>query len=463
MEHLTTLDAAFAALDDDRTALHIGSLAVFAGPPLDDREYAALFERKLHLVPRLRQITRAVPFRLARPAWVDAYGFDLRHHLRRVEVGPWGGHAGLEAVMGRFVSEPLNPHRPMWQALLVTGLDANRWAIATKLHHSMVDGVGGLNVLTRLLDDDADAPLPASVPWRAERFPTNAALLRSALRAQGRNTRTAATGVLCTGRRPRQAVRGARSTAASLLALRTGLRRTAPTSLSGTVGRERLYASGQLELAQLDAIRQGLGGTVNDVLLALVTAAQRRLVLRRGERPAPHEVHCLVPVSLRSPGRTDPAGNNLSALIVDLPVEFGDPFARYQALLARVGRAKSAHEADVGARLQIVLDALPPPLVTAAVQVAARVPQHFLTTVVTNVPGPPERLYARGRPLMEHYPYVPIADRLRTGLAVTSYAGRLFYGITADRRSVPEVELLRSAIRDEVETLSRLARFQDPP
>jgi len=145
-------------------------------------------------------------------------------------------------------------------------------------------------------------------------------------------------------------------------------------------------------------------------------------------------------------------------LIIDLPVEFGDPVARYCAVLARVREGKRAHEAEAGAELQTALDLLPPPLVSAAVRAAASVPQHFLTTVVTNIPGSRQRLYALGRPLLEHYPYVPIADQVRVGIALTSYEGRIYYGITADHDSMPDAAVIRNAMQRELETLTELAR-----
>lgn len=459
MEHLTTLDTAFTALDDEHSAVHIASLAVFAGPPLDEHDFVMLFRRKLHLVPRLRQIPQPVPFGLARPAWTDDASFDLRQHLSRVTLDG-GGTADLERVMGDFVSTPLDPGRPLWQVLLVDGLSDGSFALATKVHHSVLDGIGGLSMLGQIFDSDPDAPLPAPSIWHAQRRPSRTTLVRSALRNQAHSVRSAAGGVLRAGARPRQAVHDVRAAAGGLAALQDAFHPTVRTSLAGPLGTRRAFLTGRIAHTDIEAIRAGLGGTLNDVALAIVTAAQRRLVIGRREQPRPHEVHCLVPVSLRAATGADPSGNKVSALIVDLPVEFGDPFARYEALLARTIHAKQAHEAQFGADLQTALDALPPPVVSAAVRIAARVPQRFLTTVVTNVPGSSRRLYVRGRPLIAHYPYVPIADRLRTGFAFTSYERQIFYGITADRDSVPDAAVLRAAMQQELAALVRLARTQ---
>jgi diacylglycerol O-acyltransferase len=457
MEHLTTLDAAFTALDDEHSAVHVASLAVFAGPPLDERDFVTLFRRKLHLVPRLRQVQQPVPLGLARPAWVDAADFDLHDHLARVTLDS-GGTADLERAMGEFVSIPLEPSRPLWQVLLVDGLADGGFALATKVHHSVLDGIGGLSMLGQIFDTDPDAPLPAPDKWHADRRPTRTALVRSAARAQAHSLRAAVGGVLRAGVRPGRAAHDVRSFAGEVAALQDALRPTVRTSLAGPLGGERAYLTGRISRTDIETIRAGLGGTSNDVVLAIVTAAHRRLVLDRRETPRPHEVHCLVPVSLRPAEGADPSGNRVSALIVDLPVEFGDPFARYEAVLARMLHAKQTHEAQFGADLQTALDALPPPLVSAAVYLAARLPQRFLTTVVTNVPGTTVRLYVRGRPLVAHYPYVPIADRLRTGFAFTSYQRQIYYGITADRDSVPDAAVLRTAMQQELAALTRLAR-----
>ncbi len=446
-------------LDDEHSAVHIASLAVFAGPPLDEHDFVTLFRRKLHLVPRLRQVPQPVPLGLARPAWADDPDFDLQRHLGRVTIAR-GEPADLEAVMGAFVSVPLDPSHPLWQVLLVTGLADGGFALATKVHHSVLDGIGGLSMLGQIFDTDPDAPLPAPASWHPEPRPSRGALVRSAVRCQAHSMRTVVGGVLRAGARPRRAVQEVRHVADGLAALQDGFRPTVRSSLAGPLGDERRYLTGSIPHTELETIRAGLGGTVNDIALAIVTAAHRQLVLGRREHPRPHEVHCLVPVSLRPASDADPAGNRVSALIVDLPVEFGDPFARYQALLARANHGKHAHEAQFGADLQTALDALPPPLVSAAVRLTARVPQRFLTTVVTNVPGTSRRLYARGRPMVAHYPYVPIADRLRTGFAFTSYERHLFYGITVDRDSVPDAAVLRCAMTEEVAVLVRLARTQ---
>jgi diacylglycerol O-acyltransferase len=451
------LDAAFAALDDEHSALNIASIAVFAGPALSFRDFSTLFRRKLHLVPRLRQVLQPVPLGLARPAWIDDTSFDLRRHLRRTDVAPSAGMSDLEHIVSDFVSTPLDRDRPLWQALLVDGLSGGRWAIVTKVHHSVVDGVAGLALVAHLLDSAPDAPLPAPANWHADSATSRVALVRSALRVQAHATRTALAHAGRLALRPGRALADVRATVRGVDALRAGLHRTAPSSLSGALGTSRSYVTGQLAMADVDAVRGALGGTVNDVALALVTAAHRRVMLDRGEQPRPHQVHCLVPVSLHPHGPADPAGNLVSALIIDLPVEFADPRARYEAVLARTKHAKQTHEAVVGADLQIALDALPPPLVSAAVRAAARMPQHFLTTVLTNVPGSTRRLYARGRPLLEHYPYVPIADRVRTGIALTSYNEQLFVGITADRDSTPDVATIRDAMRLELLTLTELA------
>ena len=253
----------------------------------------------------------------------------------------------------------------------------------------------------------------------------------------------------------------AREVAGGLLALPDAFRPTVRSSLAGPLGDRRAYLSGRVPHTELDAIRASLGGTVDDIALAIVTAAHRRLVLGRREQPRPHEVHCLVPLSLATAAGADPSGNQLSALVVDLPVEFGDPSARYEALLARMIHGRRTHEARFGADLQVALDALPPPLVSAAMRLAVRVPQRFLTTVATTVPGTSRRLYARGRPLLAHYPYVPIADRLRTGFAFTSYERHMYYGITVDCDSVPDAAVLRTAMQQELAALVRLARTQD--
>lgn len=452
MEQMSPLDAAFWELEDPQCGLHVGSLAVFLGPAPTLDEVLNLYHHKLHLVPRLRQRMRRLPALVGRPVWVDDTGFELRHHVHGTVVPSPGGTRELLALMGRIMSTHLDPERPLWEAWLVRGLAGGQWAIITKLHHSMVDGLAGMSVLNRIFDTDPNAALPPRDRWTA--MPESTARLITAtllgqLRGVGRTTRRLAV-LAGHPRRTSQQVlllgNGVRTYAG---ALRPGPR----TRLTGRLGASRGYCATTLSIADLAAIKDCYGATLNDVVLALATTGLRDLLIARGEPPAPNLVRCLVPVSVRPPADTT-VNNQVSAMLVELPVEFADPVDRLRALVARTRRIKASPEAAAGAALTSLACWAPPQLVTMGVHTAARIPQSAVTTVVTNVPGAPGRRYLLGRRMLAHYPYVPIADRIRIGIAVTSYDEQIYVGITCDRDSVPDVAVLRAGIERGLDKLT---------
>ncbi len=232
-------------------------------------------------------------------------------------------------------------------------------------------------------------------------------------------------------------------------------------SLVGPLGRDRCYRWTEVDLGEVLAAHQRLGGTVNDLVLAAVTGAFRELLLARGEEPAPHAVRCLVPVSVRAAQSRGVPDNQVSALLAMLPVELADPRDRLNETAVRMRALKATHEAAAGERVTRWADALPPAAVATFLHLAFRAPHRNLTTVTTNVPGPTTRLYLAGRPLLAAYPYVPIADRLRIGVAVTTYDGKLLFGITCDRDSTPDVAVFVKALEAGLHELLDLARAPD--
>ena len=444
MEQMSPLDAAFWELEDAQSGLHVGSVAVFDGPVPTLAQLRRLYHHKLHLVPRLRQRMQRVPVAIGHPVWVDDTAFDLRYHVRGTVASRPGDTAELFALTGRIMSARLDPDRPLWEAWLIRGLADGRWAIITKLHHCMVDGLAGMSVLNRIFDADPHAELPRLDRWTA--VPESPARLLTGtvldqLRGVGRTTRRVAELARHPRRTSQQAVLLGSGLRDYMGALRPGPR----TELTGRLGASRGYCATTLRLADLQAIRAPYGATLNDIVLALATNGIRDLLVARGETPAPHLVRCLVPVSVRASG-DNTVNNQVSAVLVELPVEFADPADRVRALVARTRHVKASSEAAAGATLTSLARWAPPQVVTMGVHTALRMPQHAVTTVVTNVPGPPGRLYFLGRRMRAHYPYVPIADRIRVGIAVTSYDERLYVGITCDRDSVPDVAVLRAGI-----------------
>lgn len=471
MDRTSALDAAFLHLDSSTAALHIGSLAFFDGPAPTQAEARTAVAGKLPLVPRWRQRLLEVPFALGRPVWVDDPEFNVAHHVHRVAVPAPGGADEVRGVAERLLSEPLDHTLPLWEDWVLEGLAEGRWALLTKVHHTMVDGIAGTDLLSTLLDKER-SPAPSAVAemWLPDPPPGRPRLVLDAVRenlalraGEIRSAPRLVASAAATGlRHPRTAVESAWGLARGLAGFAGNLRPTAPSSLVGPIGRDRGYGWTEVDLAPVLEIHDRLGGTVNDLVLAAVTSAFRKLLLARGEEPSVHTVRSLVPVSVRRADERGAFDNRVSAILADLPVELEDPRDRLTEVAIRMRALKESHEAQVGERITGVADALPPMPLAAFLHLAFRAPHRNLTTVVTNVPGPVDRLYFAGRRMRATYPYVPIADRLRTGIAVTSYDGRLLFGVTTDRDSVPDAHVLVAGITDGFDELATLAGTPTP-
>jgi len=461
-ETMSALDSAFLKLEDRHASLHIGSVGVFEGPAPAFTEIADEIASKLHRVPRYRQRMLHVPGDLGRPIWQDDPGFDLAYHLRRTAVPEPGGDVELQDLVGRLMSQPLDHDRPLWETWVVEGLADGRWAVVSKVHHSMVDGIAGTDLLTSLFGsgpDDDVAPGPAIAP---EPLPRQLTLIargvRTAVVETSASTRAAATAA----GHPRALARSARDTAEGLVHFMTALRPVSRTTLVGPLGTSRRYRWAEVPLSNVLEIRSVFGCTVNDVVLAAVTLAYQKLLIVRGEQPSARAVRTLVPVSVRRADERGRLDNRVSAILVDLPVDEADPVAALEVVAKRMRALKASHEAEAGEAVTSLGNALPPPGLAAGLRLAFRVPQRFLTTVTTNVPGPREELRLGGRRMLAAYPYVPIADRLRTGIAVTSYGGNLLFGITADWHTAPDVDVLRDALVSAFTELGHRGRERKP-
>jgi diacylglycerol O-acyltransferase len=454
MDRTSALDSAFLHVETGVTALHIASLAFFTGSVPSHEEVRAAISRKLPLAPRCRQRLVGVPLALGRPVWVDDPDFDIDRHLHRLAVPAPGGEAELRDVVAHLLSEPLDHTIPLWEDWILEGMADGRWALLTKVHHTMVDGIAGTDLLSTLLDTTPDGdPVPRDL-WQPGRLPRRRTLVSGALRdgfaLRARELRslpqTAGTALGGGVRHPRAAAESVYAAARGLLGYVANARPTAGSSLVGPIGRPRGYGWTEVDLDTVLRIHDRFGGTVNDLVLAVVAGAFRDLLLARGEEPSAHTVRSLVPVSVRRPHQRGHLDNRVSAILAELPVEIADPHDRLTEMAVRMRVLKESHEAQVGEQLTGIADALPPLPLAAFLHAVFRVPHRHLTTVVTNVPGPTGRLYLAGRPMVATCPYVPIGDRLRSGVAVTTYEGRLLFGVTTDRDSMPDAQVLVDGI-----------------
>ena len=445
MDQLTALDAAFFELEDAHVALHIGSAAVFEGPPPSTEKLQCRYEHFIALHPRYRQVVSRVPFDLRRPTWRGAK-VDLSYHIRRTAVPAPGAPEQLEPLIGRIMSTPLDPDRPLWEAWIVEGLLGGRWALVFKVHHSIIDGVGGMRTLLDLFDPGDGGSVPAAKPHA----PRN---VRSPAQELGHLTRRVVDVGRATVSLPMSAARfiGGVPTGARAL-------RFAPaSSLTGALGRSRMYRTLSVDQTDVDTVRDRFGGTVNDVVLAMVSRGFHGLLATRHEEPAPGAVRCMVPVNVRSAGETDIGSNRITFMLVDLPVEMADARDAYVALCGRVRGVKRSSAKRVVQTGLALADRIPSLVASAFIAAVRQVPQRIITTICTNVPGPRSTQTLFGRRLVALYPYVPIADRIRIAIAVTSYEGRLHFGITCDRNSVRDADVFVDAVTAGLRELVKCA------
>ena len=467
MDRMNPLDAEFLYLEDGTTHMHIASCAVFEGPAPAYEDVVAVFASKLPLVPRYRQRVRFVPMDLGRPVWVDDPHFKLEYHVRHTALPPPGDKADLCRLMGRLMSQELDRDRPLWEAWIVEGLAGGQWAVVSKLHHSMVDGIAGVDLLSVVLDHER-APATAAVVDGWEPGPDPAGLRLAVAAAVNLVTgpRELLRTLWTTVRTPRRALERGRTIASGLRSYGSALRPTPPTSLDGTIGAHRRWTFAGESLADVRTIRQAFGGTVNDVILAAVTSGFRDLIVARGEDPDHVALRTLVPVSVRDETGRGVYDNRVSAIFLDLPVHLEDPLERLAVVHGEMDHLKQSHEAEAGEALTRLAGAVPPTFTAQATRLVSRlvsrVPQRSMNTVTTNVPGPQFPLYFVGREMLEYLPFVPLGPGVRIGVAILSYNGQLRFGVTGDYDTAPDINVLADGIGAAVATLVRLAGAGTP-
>jgi diacylglycerol O-acyltransferase len=464
MDRMNPLDAEFLYLEDGTTHMHIASCAVFEGPAPAYDELVKLFASKLPLVPRYRQRVRFVPLDLGRPVWVDDPHFNLEYHLRHSALPPPGDKADLCRLMGRLMSQELDRTRPLWEAWIVEGLAGGRWAVVSKVHHSMVDGVAGVDLVSVVLDLERE---PAGVTavaddWRPGPDPSRLKLSVDAVLDLVTGPRELLRAVWTTSHAPRRALQRGWRIAGGLRWYGSALRPTPPTSLDGTIGPHRRWTFTGASLADVRTIRHALGGTVNDVLLTAITSGLRDLIVARGEDPDHVALRTLVPVSVRDETGRGMYDNRVSAIFLDLPVHVEDPVERLAAIHEQMDHLKRSHETEAGEALTHLAGVVPAAFTAQATRLVSRlvsrVPQRTMNTVTTNVPGPQFPLYAAGRELLEYLPFVPLGPGVRIGIAILSYNGQLRFGITGDYDTAPDIDVVVDGVDAAVETLLRRAR-----
>ena len=460
MDRLTPLADAFLEAEDadPDASLAIGSLAVFAGPAPDFQEFAASIAGRLPLIPRYRQKVRRVVLDLAPPAWVDDPGFDIGRHVHRRTVPGPGGRDELNALVSSLMTERMDRGRPLWDYWFVEGLTDGRWAVLSKLHHSMVDGVSGSDLYYLILDPTPEARPPAPDDWDPAPPSSGFSFAAGAARELALTPVHAARFAVAALRHPRRVARTAAWTADGLGALAGALLPVPASSLTGPLDGNRRYAWTEGSLDDIRTVRAAFGVTVNDVALAAIAGGFRRLLLARGETPDAHVLRSLVPVSTRAPGTESVPDNQVSLMLPYLPVDLADPVERLLAVHERIGELRGHHEPEAGGSVTAAAGFAAFPPVKWGVRLGLALPQRQISTVTTNVPGPRQTLYCLGREAEQLLPYVPIADRVRIGIAIFSYRDALSFGITGDHDSTTDLDVLVDGIAESLSELLEVAR-----
>ncbi|MGZ8765891.1 MAG: WS/DGAT/MGAT family O-acyltransferase, partial [Acidimicrobiia bacterium] len=422
MDRLGTLDAEFLHLEDGIAHMHIAGACVFADPPPSFEDLAGLITDKLHLIPRYRQRVRTVPFELGRPIWVDDPHFDLEYHLRHTALPKPGDDATFCRLMGRLMSRPLDRERPLWETWLVEGLEGGNWALVFKIHHCMVDGIAGVELLTVLLDLEPDPPKTIPVPWTPGGEPHGVAKVLDAWGGLATDTLEEVRTLPAAAIHPRRAVCSAIETVRGLARFAGDLAATPPLSIEGTIGPHRAWAHSSAGLDDVRTIRGAFGGTINDVVLAAVSGGYRDLLLARGEDADRAVVRSMVPVSTRHDDGRGVPDNRVSTLLYDLPVQEKDPVTRLELVHAQMAELKASHMAEAGETVAAIGDLAPPMVVGTvsrlAIRAMHRLPQRSINTVTTNVPGPQFPLYCLGHEMLEYRPFVPLSHGIRVSTAI---------------------------------------------
>jgi WS/DGAT/MGAT family acyltransferase len=437
--------------------MHVGSVSLMEGPAPRPEDIIELLAATLPLVPRYRQRVRTVPLGLGRPVWVDDRHFVIGHHVRHVTVSEPGGDAPLRDVVARVVEQPLDMTRPLWEVWLVDGLQDGGWGLIAKVHHCMVDGIAGTDLLQLIFDAGPELG-PAGTeaePWAPSPEPSTAAVIAQSVRdtvTDAGHLTAQQLGALRGLTSPTEWVRRTEAVTASILDLTRQATVTTARGLNGPLGPRRRWAWTATDLPSVRRTARQLGGSTNDVVLTAITAGLRDVLAGRDQLTDRLVVRTLVPVSVRRSSERGQGGNRITTVLVDLPVGEGDPLTRFAAVQRQMNDHKRRILA-VDARAMLSAGDLVAPALLALGAHATRSAQPIAQAVATNVPGPSRPLYALGRRMVSLHVHVPITMGCRLAIGIFSYAGRMTFGINADHDGVPDVDVLVRGIERGLEEL----------
>jgi diacylglycerol O-acyltransferase / wax synthase len=460
-DRLTALDTSFLHLEDSSAHMHVASVMLFEGPPPPYDELLEAIERRLPLVPRYRQRLAFVPLAQGRPKWVDDPHLNLRYHVCYTALPSPGSEEQLKDLAGRVFAQQLDRDKPLWELWLAEGLEGDRFALLAKTHHALVDGISGIDIVSVLFDTSPEpvAPTDPGDRWLPRPLPSRAELLGEALIERATIPAEAVRSVRAVLRGPRRMLETVRDAAVGVGAMAwAGLNPAPSTPYNDSIGPHRRFTWVRADLADLKAITNELGGTVNDVVLATVAGALGAHLRRRGQETDGLELKAMIPVSVRSDVERGALGNRVAAMMAPLPVWCQDPVARLDVVRQELRGLKSGGQA-VGAQVLTELTAFAPPtIMDQAARLSAR--QRLFNLVVTNVPGPQFPLYLLGRRMLETFPMVPLARNQGLGVALLSYDGSINFGLVGDFDLLWDLDELATDVRDSLDELAAAAGIE---
>lgn len=463
-ERLSALDASFLGLEDSRYHMHVGGVMLFDARPLRTEEggldidlIRQAIHARLHLVPRFRQRLAYMPYERL-PIWIDDEHFRLAYHVRHTALPKPGDERQLKRLVGRIMSQPLDRGRPLWEMWFVEGMNDDTFALISKTHHCMIDGISGADLISVIMEATPSPAPGVPQPWTPRRRPSDARLVVDEVKRRFAQPWEVVASVRDAIQHPEIALQRIEETLAAIgEALSPALSPASETPLNVEVGPSRRFDWIPMEVGRFKTVKNQLGGTLNDAVLATVSGALRRFFITRGANPDTMDVRAQVPVSVRTEDERGRLGNRVTELIAALPVHIADPVARLDAVRRTMGDLKESKQALGGEVLTAIAEWTVPNLLVQAVRLGQRARPFNL--IVTNVPGPQIPLYFLGCRMKTTYPVVPLFHNLCLVVGLFSYDGGLYWGLNADWEQVPDLHDFVVAIQDSFEELeARAAR-----
>jgi diacylglycerol O-acyltransferase / wax synthase len=459
LDRLTAVDASFLVQEGPDSHMHVGALVTLEGPAPSMDDFLDSLRGRLHLVPRYRQKLAFPPAATGRPVWIDDPDFVLDYHVRHTALPAPGSEEQLRNLVARIFSQQLDRHKPLWELWLVEGVEDGSWALITKTHHALIDGISGVDLATVMFDI---TPVPREVehpnrPWQPHREPAGVDLLASGVRGAFRTGIDVLQRAVDSLSHPTKSVEVVREAVEGVGEIVWQTLNPAPsTPLNVPIGPHRRFAGVRGRLADFKLVKDVYGGTVNDVVLTAVAGGLRRWLRLRGVRTEGLELRALVPVSLRGEHEHGSLGNRIAVMRGPLPVYIADPIERLQTVSAAMNGLKDSKQA-LGAEVIAGAQNFAPPTILG---VASRLnfSTRLFNLIVTNVPGPQVPLYVLGREMQTVFPIAFLPSEHALAIAIISYNGWLNFGLLGDYDAMPDLETLSDAVEASIDELVTMAQ-----